>query len=412
MNNCVTQISRKISCGREGFFAAVAVLIAVASAAQEPEIIDVPESAIAAIDVNTAMDRVSAKMGYYWLRSLRGTCTFETPGGERGVNNYGIRLYNLAGLTLNEDETGAVLGTVHFNYAPVEGALCRIPYKAASRREAVELAAAFRKLSREPSDRLGAQIEARYAIDVTTATSLERFLTTEVSVEIAKLLLQEHMRSLHRPGGAGDFVGEARPLAVGSDYTAAAIYVSESGEPDTKIDSEYRLLAVNAGDYEVEKKRAGRVTVCRDRDYFRAITHEGARECRSETGAVTTTSFVVMQGQASFLPANLNTASFYEADAKEEIVLASGRSATTASRYARACYAEALETVSLPAGSFETVRFLCASVRSRPGAHEKTFGPVWVDRNTGLPVRSEMQVHAMYRSQRYALNESIVALSP
>lgn len=383
----------------------------IALAAEEPEILEVSDAEIAAMDVDRAMDLVSEKMGYYWLRSLRWTCVFEMPGGENGVNHYGVRLTNLAGLTLQNDDAGAFIGTIFFNYAPVPNALCRIPYRVASRQEALDLTAAFRRLSREPRDTLRARIEARYGFNATAATSIDRFMTTESSFEILKVQLQDFIRSQVRAGGAGEFVAEPPAIGAGSEYAMSAIYGSDFDAPDVTIDSEVRLLAAGRGDYEVQRKRAGRVEMCRDSSLFRAMTLEGVRECRGESNSVRTTSFRAIDGQVSYLPTNINTTSYYEADAEEVLALASGRSVASRSRYVRACYAEALETIVLPAGSFDTVRFLCGSVRSKTISHDKESGSVWVDRKNGLPVKSELQGSSVYRSQRYRLNETMIRLN-
>lgn len=404
-------MQRKLSHPIKVLFLGICLLVQNPGSAAGAEFIDIPDTAVKAMALEQAMDLVSLHMGHYWLRSLRWTCPYVIPGGERRVDHYGVRLENFVDVDLELAETGPSFGTIYFAYPYVQETHCRIPYNVSSRQEAVDLAAAFRKLSREPGDRLREAIATRYYLDTETATSIDRFLTTEVSIEIAKLLLQEQMQSLVRPGGAGQFIPEPAALSVGSDYTVAADYVLETREPNSRIETQFRLLTADAGELEVQMVRAGRVTVCRDRNLYRAISHEGASECRSETNAKTTTSFVVNDGQVSYLPVNTNTATFYEAESDEAISFANGREVAVRQRYLRACYAEALESVTVPAGSFDTVRFLCGSLRSDSARHQKQFGPVWVDRSTGIPVKSEMQVHAVYRSQRYQLNEAVISLN-
>jgi len=312
---------------------------------------------------------------------------------------------------LGEVESWPAVGTIYFNYPPVPHNFCRIPFRVASQQDAVELAAAFLLLARESAESRQRAIAARYRLDAGHAASMERFLGTEASIDIDGVLLQNAVQSLVRPGGGGEFVGEPPPLPAGSEYTMTGSYLTETVLRDSQYESSFRVLAAGNGVFEVQKVRGDRVQDCTDSNFFRAITQDAPSSCRSGTGATTTTAFLVQEGQDAYLPATINTATVYEAETEATVTLPDGRGFTQKQRQIRACFAEAVETISVPAGSFDTVRFRCGSVTSDLSNHDKQFGTVWVDRHSGLPVQSEMEVHSVYGSDRYRLNQQVISLS-
>lgn len=372
--------------------------------------VDPSEEALKTMDIGRAMDLVAAHKGHYWLRTPRWTCAYVKESGERGVDNYGVKFENYIGLLADKEVTDPQIGTAIFVYPQVPKTFCRVPIRLESYQDSAELAAAFTMLARESEANRRTAIAARYALNADQVSSMDRFLTTESSLEIAKVLLQDHLQSLVQPGGSGEYIAAAAPLPAGSAITISDHYKMETREPDQILESTLELTASGADGFETRHTRGGQVFECRDRQYFRSMMRDAPEICRRPGGSTIKSSILFQEGQAALLPTNFNMPTLFDEEVEEVTRFSSGKEFVARNRYIRACIAEGADSVTTPAGVFDSVRFLCGSVMVSDSRHEKVLGTVWVDRSSGLPIEETREVHSVSGSQRFRLETQITSL--